>query len=457
MKHFGFRTFLFVGCVVALLLMLQFLPSLSVDGNQLREVSLLSDVLDEEPDSLKKDSAVSALMPDTAFVDTCRTGMTCIEDYSGPDQRGMQRFYEKLSQIANLDRPVRIAYFGDSFIEADILTSDLRAMLQQKFGGSGVGYLHIVGLGRGYRPTVEESSKGWESHTVTDKRGFDKQRQGMANRYYLPTKGAFTQANGVTRYAANLDKWERSFIYLHAGSAFDMTSIRNKKDTVSYHVQPDNGVQRLEADGPTTDIKWVVDSPVDPATAFFGVALESRRGVCVDNFSLRSASGTTLQTIPAATLHAFNEVRPYDLIILQYGLNVAGPQSTKFENYEKSMIAVIDTMKVAFPEAGILLVGVSDRAYKAQSGTLQTMPGILNLIPCQQGIAAKTGIAYWNLFEAMGGEGSIQRMVKANPSEANRDYTHINFKGGKHLATLFYETLVYGKEQYDKRKGNVHK
>ena len=68
-----------------------------------------------------------------------------------------------------------------------------------------------------------------------------------------------------------------------------------------------------------------------------------------------------------------------------------------------------------------------------------------------------TGIAYWNLFEAMGGEGSIQKMVKANPSQANRDYTHINFKGGKHLATLLYETLVYGKEQYDKRMGNGRK
>ncbi len=457
MKHFGFRTFLFVCCVVALLLALQFLPSLSIDGNPLREVSLLSDVLDEEPDSLATDSAQLWSVPDSAFVDTCRAGMTCIEDYADATQRGMQRFYQKLSQIANLDRPVRIAYFGDSFIEADILTADLRAMLQQKFGGSGVGYLHIVGLGRGYRPTVEESSKGWESHTVTDKRGFDNQRQGMANRYYLPTKGAFTQANGITRYAANLDKWERNFIYLHAGGKFDMISIRNKKDTVSYQVQPDNGVQRLEADGPTTDIKWVVNSPVDPATTFFGVALESRRGVCVDNFSLRSASGTTLQTIPAATLHAFNQVRPYDLIILQYGLNVAGPQSTKFDKYEKSMISVIDTIKGAFPEAGILLVGVSDRAYKDKSGNFKTMPGILNLIPCQQGIAAKTGIAYWNLFEAMGGEGSIQKMVKANPSQANRDYTHINFKGGKRLATLLYETLVYGKEQYDKRMGNGRK
>ena len=38
------------------------------------------------------------------------------------------------------------------------------------------------------------------------------------------------------------------------------------------------------------------------------------------------------------------------------------------------------------------------------------------------------------------------------PSMANYDYTHINFRGGKHLAGLLYETMIYGKEQYDRRR-----
>ena len=65
-----------------------------------------------------------------SFVDTCRAGMTCIEDYSDSTMRGMTRFYQALDELAKAPRPVRIAYFGDSFIEADILTADLREMLQ---------------------------------------------------------------------------------------------------------------------------------------------------------------------------------------------------------------------------------------------------------------------------------------------------------------------------------------
>lgn len=80
------------------------------------------------------------------------------------------------------------------------------------------------------------------------------------------------------------------------------------------------------------------------------------------------------------------------------------------------------------------------------------MPGVKNLIRYQQNIAAESGIAFWNMFEAMGGEGSMVRLVHAKPSLANYDYTHINFRGGRHLAGLLYETLIYGKEQYERRK-----
>lgn len=78
------------------------------------------------------------------------------------------------------------------------------------------------------------------------------------------------------------------------------------------------------------------------------------------------------------------------------------------------------------------------------------MPGVKNLIRYQQSIAADSRIAFWNMYEAMGGEGSILDMI--DRKMANLDYTHINFKGGKHLSGILFEMLMYGKEQYEKRK-----
>lgn len=71
--------------------------------------------------------------------------------------RGMKHFYEALSKVKTMKRPVRIAYFGDSFIEADIFTADLREMLQQEFGGCGVGYVPVTSSISGYRPTVRHT------------------------------------------------------------------------------------------------------------------------------------------------------------------------------------------------------------------------------------------------------------------------------------------------------------
>ena len=37
-------------------------------------------------------------------------------------------------------------------------------------------------------------------------------------------------------------------------------------------------------------------------------------------------------------------------------------------------------------------------------------------------------------------------------SFSEKEKNSINFKGGKHLSGILFETLMYGKEQYEKRK-----
>jgi hypothetical protein len=150
-------------------------------------------------------------------------------------------------------------------------------------------------------------------------------------------------------------------------------------------------------------------------------------------------------------LRDFQTKRPYDLIVLIYGLNVATAKRKAYDGYANGMLKTLNQLKTCFPTAGILVVSVGDRDEHSDTGTMRTMPGIKNLIRYQQNMAATAHVAFWNMYEAMGGEGSIAKMVSAKPPMANYDYTHINFRGGKHLAKLLYETLVYGKEQYDRR------
>lgn len=441
--------------VFVALLALHWLPAITIDGHTMRRVDLLSEVRYPKQQPLKADSDTIPLPPvvKPAFVDTCRTGMTCIEDYSDSTFRGMRPFYEALNRLSSgdeEDRQVRIAVFGDSFIEADIFTADLREMLQKRFGGCGVGFVAITSATNGFRPTVRHTFGGWESHAVTDSIGFDKKLQGISGHYFIPRRGAFVELRGQKKYASLLDTCQRSTIFYLSKDSLSLTASVNKGDAQLFSVLPSAHLQMSEVEGNIGSVRWSAGEA--DSTRFYGVAMDGKQGIVLDNFSLRGSTGLSLRDIPQRMLKEFNRVRPYDLIVLEYGLNVATERGRNYDKYQKGLLTAIEHLKNCFPQAGVLLLSVGDRDYKDDEGELRTMPGVKNLVRYQQHTAALSGIAFWSMFEAMGGEESMATLVHAKPAMANLDYTHINFRGGRFLAGLLYETLIYGKEQYDRRK-----
>lgn len=441
--------------VFVALLALHWLPAITIDGHTMRRVDLLSEVRYPKQQPLKADSDTIPLPPvvKPAFVDTCRTGMTCIEDYSDSTFRGMRPFYEALNRLSSgdeEDRQVRIAVFGDSFIEADIFTADLREMLQKRFGGCGVGFVAITSATNGFRPTVRHTFGGWESHAVTDSIGFDKKLQGISGHYFIPRRGAFVELLGQKKYASLLDTCQRSTIFYLSKDSLSLTASVNKGDAQLFSVLPSAHLQTSEVEGNIGSVRWSAGEA--DSTRFYGVAMDGKQGIVLDNFSLRGSTGLSLRDIPQRMLKEFNRVRPYDLIVLEYGLNVATERGRNYDKYQKGLLTAIEHLKNCFPQAGVLLLSVGDRDYKDDEGELRTMPGVKNLVRYQQHTAALSGIAFWSMFEAMGGEESMATLVHAKPAMANLDYTHINFRGGRFLAGLLYETLIYGKEQYDRRK-----
>ena len=437
--------------VMIALIAMHWLPAITIDGHTMRRVDLLSDVRPSKSDMEELDTdslpPVPAVKP--IFVDTCRTGMTCIEDYSDSTLRGMTPFYRALDEVSSKGRLVRIAVFGDSFIEADIFTADLREMLQKRFGGCGVGFVTITSMTNGYRPTVRHTFEGWSSHAATDSVYFDRRKQGISGHYFIPGKNAYVELRGQNKYASLLDTCREASIFFYTKDTVDFSVRVNRGEIQNHRFAPNGHLQELQIDGRIGSIRWTINRA--DSTLFYGMAMDGTEGIVVDNFSLRGSSGLSLRTIPADMLKEFNRQRPYDLIILQYGLNVATQRGYNYDSYQKGLVTAIEHLKKCFPQSGFLLLSVGDRDYKTDTGELRTMPGVKNLIRYQQNIAAESGIAFWNMFEAMGGDGSMAKLVHAKPSMANYDYTHINFRGGKYLAGLLYETLIYGKEQYDRR------
>lgn len=447
MKNGTVRVLLLLLLTACTLFGLQYLPDYKVGETELKKVDLISDI--RRPDTT---SVANVPVPDLpkvkpAFKDSCPPGMVCIEDYANGAEHGMQPFYAALSRRDALNRPVRIAYFGDSFIEGDIFTADLRRLLQQKFGGCGVGFVDMAPPFAGFRNTVKQRFGGWSAHCVLDKPACDRKRLGIGERFFVAQPGAFTEISGVK--GSRLDTFETSTLYLTTAHPISVTAKTNNGATRTLHAGGSGQVEALSVNGRIGRIRWDADSV--PEATFFGVAVEGKDGVSLDNFSLRGSSGTSLAEVPLNHLRQLAKVRPYDLIVLQFGLNVASKDGKNYHGYTKQMGKVIQRLKEAFPQTGILIVSVGDRDGKLSDGEIHTLPGIKALLRYQQQMAADHSVAFWNLFDAMGGEGSMKRMAEAKPSEAGKDYTHINRRGGKRLAGILYKTLMHGYEQYEKR------
>ena len=444
------RSFLLILLVVAVLSALYFLPPLTVGDFSLRPVNLLSDVMADEADTLATEEP-GLVSINTDYRDSVPQGMVPIEDFRdslGID-REMDKFYAALDKAG--ERPVRIAYFGDSFIEGDIFTAAVRNLLQERYGGRGVGFIDIMSQVAGFRTTVVEHSRGWIDHNVIDpaSKGFDPNLQGINARYYLPAEGACIDGRGQhSVFEQHLDTVGMATVFFTPTPSLGMTMSVNGKPSQPLYAAPDSVGQ----EGTSCTVRGKIGSihiDVSGQGRFYGIALEGKTGIVLDSYSMRGSVGWHLSYIPEETLRQFAALRHYDLIIMHYGLNMVTPSAKGYTVYCDKFKPGIDHFRQAFPDASLLVVSVSDRDTRSVNGEFVTMKGLEALVSAQRNMAKEEGIAFWNLQQGMGGSGSMARLQQEG--KANRDYTHINFQGGKELGQLFYDVLMNGKMNYDRR------
>ena len=153
--------------LIVCLLLLHIIPEFDVGPFHFKRINMLADIMEKEP---KKKDLAKEKPPKPIYVDSCKTGVTCVEDYS-KDKRGMTAFFSALDSVAH--RPVRIAWFADSYVEGDIMLDPLRDTLQALFGGSGVGFVPITSEVAGFRQTVIHSFEHWKTYAIVGEKDDD--------------------------------------------------------------------------------------------------------------------------------------------------------------------------------------------------------------------------------------------------------------------------------------------
>lgn len=350
----------------------------------------------------------------------------------------MRFFYQATNdwlQSVKGEEVIRIAYVGDSQIEGDVITKDLRALLQGRFGGDGTGFVKIIAEDAGFRTDLRHTfSDDWEVEALNRDTGENKFWFGPV---FVSGKGSWVAYDIPGRGFVDIDCY---LLYRGDGLRRRIKVTVNKDPERIMGLDPAEGMHfaKIYARG-DQPLKSITITFPDARTKTYGVSFQGGAGVYVDNYSLRGHSGLELAKVSSDTAYQARQSSPYKLIILQFGVNVSYPEAAGYKFYEKGISSVIGHIRDLFPDSSIIVVSTTDRCVK-DGEEVKSDPCVPALMKAQQRAAEKEGVAFFDLYHAMGGTGAMTEWVKEG--YAVKDYIHINRRGGKKIAELLYETLM---------------
>ncbi|MCX8148308.1 MAG: hypothetical protein N3D13_03420 [Thermaurantimonas aggregans] len=377
-------------------------------------------------------------------------------------------FYDALKD--NKGKKIRIFHFGDSQIENDRITSYLRERWQAMHGGGGMGYLP-ANAWIPHLSAEHQNSPNWVRYTA-----YGTQSPDILHRRFGPylSFARFTPIDtsecreAVTAWievSASKKGFLRSRNYsllkILLGNnhwPFDLTVLENgsvlKKVKIPALPEKDTLVTiKLQSSGSHIRMEFSAQHSPD----VYSLSLEQEVGLVLDNVPMRGADGTTFSRCDASQISRFMQRENTGLIIMQFGGN-ALPYLRDSEHAGKAAQNIarqVQFLKKLSGNAPVLFIGPSDMAIKVKDQFV-THPLLSDFRDSLLHYVTLAGAAYYDLLEAMGGEGSMVEWVQAKPPLATTDYIHFTPAGARLAAERLFEELEKDKKAYLSKHHPAH-
>jgi len=454
--EFPRKTFWTVATLIAAVVAFEYLPQLK--SYRLLEWASVEQVVDFKPSRLMPLEAVAEaelkLPKDKAVARKAARGM--VEPLSDP-AHSLAGFYEAIEKVeaGEPGARVRLAHYGDSPTTADLITADVRTLLQKRFGDAGHGFYLMAKPWAWYgHRGIDSDSSGWDieaSNLVRNKDG-----------YYGYGGVSFRGSPG-------------------SRARFKLKEAGTSRIEVGYRSQPSGGSVVVEACGESAGSQSTAGDAGDGFAEFpvaadcrdftlrveggpvrlYGVELlKSAPGVVYDSLGLNGAYISVLAKFLKEE-HWVEQLRHYapDVVVINYGTNESVFAAFVDKVFEKELREAIRRIRVALPGKGILVMSPMDRGERNESGLIETVPALQRLVEIEQRVAAEEGVAFFNTFEAMGGNGTMARWYSAEPRLVGADFIHPMPGGAKIIGNLLYKAMLdgYNRHKTGKRATEVAK
>ena len=347
----------------------------------------------------------------------------------------MAAFYAALDSASS--KPIRVVHYGDSQIEEDRITNVLRERWQKQYGGGGVGLLPLhqtiptrtirqwLSI-NGVVQTAQQGPKRYLVYGLRSMRLTDSDDYGVMGQVAVMDSTLVEGSEDIVMNIEPIDKKLKPHNYFNRVRV--LTSLPD-----SLLVLPDS----------TTHYQLHLQGKKN----VYGVSLETPTGVIVDNIPMRGCSGTIFTKIDSTQLSDFYRETNTRLIILQFGGNMI-PQTenpSTISGYVRSTLRQqIRYIRACAPQASILFIGPSDMSTRID-GEMTTYPLVPYMDKLLKKMAEEEQIAYWSMYDAMGGKNSMVHWVEVGL--AGSDYVHFTRAGANNIGKKLYNWIDSWKKE----------
>ena len=365
-------------------------------------------------------------------------------------------FYQALSESGS--QAVRVVHLGDSQIEEDRISMQLRYRLQERFGGGGVGLLPMVQTIPTFTVKQRIEQDGHQLPYTSVKRylayGPSAMRMKSGNRYGPMSQVACINEPievGLELLREKVPTYNYDRIRVLCSDSIHVALIPDSLERQRFVLQ-DPPTDSLGLQPTMRQVVIVLDTlrrnvllRLSGEGDVYGLSLETATGLQVDNIPMRGAAGTHFTAVDIEPFAAYFRATNTRLVIMQFGGNAMPSLSSRgaVERYTAAMRQQIQYLMSAAPDASLLFIGPADMITTID-GEQQSYPMLPYLDKCLAAMVEEENGAYYSLFRLMGGAGSMFHW--RDVGLAGDDMIHFTRAGARKVGDLLAKQLL---EDYD--------
>lgn len=379
--------------------------------------------------------------------DTCGVGSLAKEKKfarSNEAKQNLWRFFEKLNGL-NSDSKLHVFHFGDSQIEGDRITGRIRSSWQKTWGGSGPGLIPAVqpipslAVRQLHEGDMKRFTKFGRIDTTLEHTCYG----GMATLSRIRNNGKVTVKPHPMGFRKN-QVWNQAEVLIGAAPlGGSLTVSGDFTDSITLDIAPTSTGNHssilVDLVGRKEEVSFSFEGYEIEIT---GIRLGSKSGLAIHNIPMRSSSGTVFKRLNKDHFKKYLQNWDVGLVILQFGGNTApyvkDPEAAK--SYGRRFRSQLKYLKTILPESTFLVIGPSDMGVTADSTAL-TYPMLGAIRAEMKKVTILEEGLYWDLFEAMGGAGTMEVWAKSTPKLASSDLVHFTPKGAKKIGELLDQSF----------------